>query len=92
MTMQNHNVPVAETNPHPHAENARRIHYLSGSKPLRIERKEQTVEVLFGSAWVTMDGEDFILHTGDQLQINPGGDFALVSSLQQKRLVLAVSA
>lgn len=91
MSIQNHNVLSTPFREAGDEANVRRVHYLSGYRLMRLPRKDQTVEVLMGTAWITMDGEDFILQTGDMLRLTPGGDFALVSSLQQKRLVLAVS-
>lgn len=91
MSIQNHNVVSTPFREQEGEENIRRVHYLSGYRLMRLPRKDQTVEVLMGTAWLTMDGEDYILQAGETLQLTPGGDFALVSSLQQKRLVLAVS-
>jgi quercetin dioxygenase-like cupin family protein len=91
MSIKNHNVLSKPFHDEEGGENVRRVHYLSGYRLMRLPRKDQTVEVLMGTAWLTMDGEDYILQTGDMLQLTSGGDFALVSSLQQKRLVLAVS-
>ena len=91
MSIQNHHVLSTPVREESDEANIRRVHYLSGYRLMRLPRKDQSVEVLLGTAWITMDGEDFILQTGETLQLNSGGDFALVSSLQQKRLVLAVS-
>ena len=71
---------------------ARMIHYLGRYRLLRLPRHQQTVEVLDGSAWVTMGGEDILLNAGDRLDLNAGHDFVLVSSVNRKLLVLAETA
>jgi hypothetical protein len=71
---------------------AHTIHYLGRYRLLRLPRHQQTVEVLDGSAWVTMGGEDIILHAGDRLELKSGHDFALVSSVNKALLVLAETA
>jgi hypothetical protein len=70
----------------------RMIHYLGRYRLLRLSRHQQTVEVLDGSAWVTMGGKDIILNAGDRLELNAGHDFVLVSSVNKKLLVLAETA
>jgi hypothetical protein len=90
MSIQNHfnaSSPLEAERP---AETIRRLYYLSGYKLMRMPRKNQVVEVVMGTAWITMNGEDFILHAGETLQLSESHEFALVSSLQQNRLVLAV--
>ncbi len=71
---------------------SRMIHYIGDYHLLRLPRKDQQVEVLGGSAWITMDGTDIILNEGDQFVLTEGHDFALVSSAKKNLLVLAVSA
>lgn len=68
---------------------ARMIHYLGRYRLLRLPRRKQTVEVLDGSAWVTMGGKDIILSAGDRLDLNAGRDFVLVSSVNKQLLILA---
>jgi mannose-6-phosphate isomerase-like protein (cupin superfamily) len=84
--------PVSHSESASQTHAARMIHYVGRYRLLRLPRKEQMVEVLAGSAWVTLGGEDIILTPGDRLHLNSGQDFVLVSSAQKNLLVLAETA
>ncbi len=58
----------------------------------RLSRSSSGVRVREGVAWVSFAGNDLIMHSGDELQIPPGRDFAVISSLSRTALVLEVLA
>ena len=50
-------------------------------------RQSQVVRVVKGQAWVTMDGSDFALKEGEQLELTPGADKAVIASADKSPLV-----
>lgn len=51
------------------------------------KRESQVLRVVSGAAWVSMDGEDFILRTGEELKLSHGKHKALVSPANNEPLV-----
>ena len=55
-----------------------------------IYRKSQVIHIVFGNAWITFDGQDFILHGGDEIVLTPGADKAVISALGDQSLVYQI--
>lgn len=56
----------------------------------RLSPESRGVRVLAGRAWVTYAGQDLILGRGDEVSITPGGDFALLSALGRRPLIVEI--
>jgi quercetin dioxygenase-like cupin family protein len=52
-----------------------------------IERTGQTLCVLSGCAWITVDGLDLIVLAGEKIVLEPGIDPAVISALESQPLV-----
>lgn len=50
----------------------------------------QTVRVIQGIAWVTLDGADIVLRPGDSAYLRPGAPAAIISRLSSKMLTYEV--
>lgn len=57
---------------------------------IRVDRRSQGVHIRHGAAWVSYAGQDAILHRGEELRLQPGRDFAVVSALGCRELVLEI--
>jgi hypothetical protein len=55
---------------------------------LRLPRRDVTLTVLSGSAWITRDGRDMVLGEGERLELAGRGDRAVVSALGTAPLLL----
>jgi mannose-6-phosphate isomerase-like protein (cupin superfamily) len=51
------------------------------------KRESQVLRIVSGNAWVTMDGEDFVLKPGDELKLSHGKYDAVVSPTGDEPLV-----
>lgn len=60
--------------------------HLAPGDVIRVERANQTVRVVSGCAWITLDGEDILLEPGQQASLGCGDD-ALISALGDEPLV-----
>jgi hypothetical protein len=54
---------------------------------LSIARRGQTLRVVSGCAWITLDGQDLTLLAGQDMILEPGKDAAVVSALEEEPLV-----
>lgn len=52
-----------------------------------VERTHQHLHIMSGYAWLTLDGQDLLLEAGQQVELQPGGDRALISALGDEPLV-----
>jgi quercetin dioxygenase-like cupin family protein len=55
---------------------------------LRLENKPHRVQVIDGSAWLTLAGEDIILSDGEQTTLNPGAHPIIISCIKPARQVI----
>jgi mannose-6-phosphate isomerase-like protein (cupin superfamily) len=51
------------------------------------KRESQTLRIVSGTAWVTMDGEDFVLKAGEELKLSHGKHDAVVSPTGDEPLI-----
>jgi hypothetical protein len=62
---------------------------LVGSETYRLSERRQTIRVLSGTAWITIEGKDVILGRGQQMALNVRrGDFSVLSGIQRSSLVV----
>lgn len=59
---------------------------LTGSAALRLPGRVRSVQVVSGSGWVTVDGQDLIVNAGEVVVL-PAGHDAVVSSSHHQRAV-----
>lgn len=62
----------------------------SNSDVRTLRASGQTVRVIQGIAWVTLDGADIILHPGDNVYLRPGASPATISRLGSEMLVYEI--
>ena len=55
-----------------------------------LENQTQTLTIISGCAWVTVYGHDFILKSGDEIQLESGIDNPVISALGQGQLVYEI--
>lgn len=55
-----------------------------------IERLGQVLRVIEGTAWVSLNGEDHILHCGETLTLDLEGPPAVISALGRTKLVYTI--
>ena len=55
----------------------------------RLKRQNQILRVVSGTAWVTMDGEDYTLQPGQELRIMTGSFPAIVDVMSSQPLVFS---
>jgi hypothetical protein len=65
-------------------------HYLAYGEIASFTRVGQTLRVISGCAWITVDGEDKTLLSGQQMILEPGEDAAVVSALGDEPLVYRI--
>lgn len=53
----------------------------------RLQRGFRSVHVVSGIAWITSNGRDFLLESGDELSLEPGTHDNLISALGGHPLV-----
>ncbi|MBE0689749.1 MAG: DUF2917 domain-containing protein [Anaerolineae bacterium] len=67
-------------------------HTIEYGHTLVLKTKGQELRVRSGMAWVSFDGEDHILHSGQRVTLARGGDaWAIVSGLGNADAVVVVS-
>ncbi len=67
-------------------------HTIEHGQTLVLKAKGQVLRVRSGLAWVSFDGEDHILHSGQRVTLARGGDaWAIISGLGNADAVVAVS-
>ena len=55
---------------------------------IRDEKREsQVLRVVSGKAWITMDGEDFLLGEGDEIKLSHGKHKAVISASGHEPLI-----
>ena len=60
---------------------------LAADMPRSINRIGQTIRVISGMAWVTMDGEDYFIEPGETLNLLPGRSHAVIEGMKHKPVV-----
>ncbi len=60
---------------------------LEPDETLSIARRGQTLCIVSGCAWVTLDGQDTTLLAGEEMILNPGKDAAVVSALEEQAVI-----
>jgi hypothetical protein len=62
---------------------------LVGRETYRLDAKQQTIRVLSGTAWITIEGKDVILSRGQQMSLTVRrGDFSVLSGIQGSSLMV----
>lgn len=56
----------------------------------RLPPGNREFQVLSGVAWVTIDGNDIILHSGEKAELESHKDIAIISALGEIPLILEV--
>jgi hypothetical protein len=56
----------------------------------RLTPVSRSLKVVAGAAWVTANGQDIFLASGESLSLPPHGDVALISALGNNTLILEV--
>jgi hypothetical protein len=67
-----------------------RIALLYGEE-FRLPRASRWLQVLSGTAWVSIRGRDYVLDGGDCLAIGKAKEGAIVSSLREEGIVFEIS-
>jgi hypothetical protein len=57
---------------------------------LRLPASGQGLEVISGVAWVTVNGRDIFLASGERLYLPSRGDAVLISALGRQSMILEV--
>jgi len=52
-----------------------------------LPRNIQSINVASGSAWITQDGDDFLLNSGDAMRFMPGSGTVVVSAVGEAPLI-----
>ena len=63
---------------------------LENGEVFRINHFYQEFQVLSGVAWVTLEGKDLILHSGEKLKFESKKAVAIISALGKKQLIVEV--
>ncbi|MCC7449911.1 MAG: hypothetical protein IT324_21000 [Anaerolineae bacterium] len=64
--------------------------WLRGEATYQARRTAQTVKVIAGCAWITFDGEDRVVCSGQAITLEPGNDDAVISRLKEPVLVFSI--
>ena len=67
-----------------------RIALLYGEQ-FRLPRDSRWLQVLAGTAWVSLGGKDHVLDGGDCLTVSKAKDGAIVSALREDSIVIEIS-
>jgi len=70
-------------------EPVRRIQLVPGAV-LRLPRRQQRIQVIFGAAWITADGRDYAVRRGDSQLLKPGRYEALISPLGSRQILFDI--
>jgi hypothetical protein len=57
---------------------------------LRLPASGQKLQIISGVAWVTVNGHDIFLASGERLRLPSRGDAALISALGRQSIILEV--
>jgi hypothetical protein len=52
-----------------------------------LPRGSRSINVASGSAWITQDGDDFLLNAGDGMRFMPGSGIVVVSAVGEAPLI-----
>lgn len=63
---------------------------LGNGEVFRINHFYSEFQVLSGVAWVTIEGKDLILHSGEKLKFESKQTVALISALGKQQLIVEV--
>ena len=63
---------------------------IENNQVLKLPKAYREVQVLSGTAWITVDGQDIILRSGEKVSLPSSNNFALISALTPLPLVLEV--
>ncbi|MDF0556924.1 hypothetical protein [Kamptonema sp. UHCC 0994] len=63
---------------------------LENNQVFRLPKAYRDVQVLSGTAWITVDKQDIILRTGDKVSLPSSNNFAVISVLTKVPLILEV--
>lgn len=63
---------------------------LRHNEVLRLPPAGQELQVIWGVAWITVNGRDIFLASGERLRLPTRGDTALVSALGRQSVILEV--
>lgn len=66
------------------------FHCLDAGQLLGLDRRNQSLVVSEGRAWIAFGGQDFVVNEGERLHLGVGRDRALISSLGGRPLCLEV--
>jgi hypothetical protein len=64
--------------------------WLRGNATHQAKRIGQRLKVIDGCAWITFDGKDRVLCSGQEITLVPGRDAAVISRLNASVLVFAM--
>jgi hypothetical protein len=64
--------------------------WLRGNATRQIKRTGQRLKVIDGCAWVTFEGQDQVVRSGEELRLGAGRDAAVISGLDVSVLVFTV--
>jgi hypothetical protein len=63
---------------------------LRGNATYQARRTAQVLKVITGCAWISFDGKDWIVRSGEEITLNPGLDAAVISRLSDSVLVFSM--
>ena len=64
--------------------------WLRGEATFQARRTAQKMKVIAGCAWITFDGEDKVVCSGQEITLEPGEDDAVISRLKEPVLVFSI--
>jgi len=64
--------------------------WLRGEATYQAHRTAQKVKVIAGCAWITFDGEDRVVCSGQEITLDPGDDEAVISRIKEPVLVFSI--
>ena len=56
----------------------------------KLPQTHREIQVLSGSAWITLDQQDIVLQSPEKASLPPSKNFAVISALNNMPLILAV--
>jgi hypothetical protein len=63
---------------------------LEGNATYRAKRRSEVIQVVSGCAWITFDGQDWLVYGGEEIALTPGKDDVVIGSLNGSPLVFAI--
>ncbi|HLO47460.1 MAG TPA: hypothetical protein VK211_03440 [Kamptonema sp.] len=63
---------------------------IENNQVFRLPKAYREVQVLSGTAWITVDRKDIILRSGEKVCLPSSNNFALISALTNVPLILEV--